>query len=679
VLWLISSTVSYAHNDPNASMPAVRALRTDAPITVDGALDEPFWQQAEVSGQFIDLRTGEPAEQQTSVRIAYTRTHLYIAVECFDDHMDQIHASELREDRFFQGDDWVEVHLDPTHSHRAKYAFFSNPLGTRVDASEGPGGAFSTAWSAEWELEARMTKDRWTFEMSLPLGIMNYTQADHQTWGINFTRKLVHTDTTSFWSFNVSDYFKPRFFGHLTDLDLADSQFDRNMEFTPYVSSRVDYNGETHTTAQTGADVSFRLTPSVITAWTLNPDFGQVEADSDTIELRDTERFLTEKRLFFREGDELLRMSNRLYYSRRFTDIDAGTKASGDWGDYKFSFLNIHGDTTHSGITHEGNSSVFRVLQNVGQNSNLGYYLSASEFEQGHSRVLGQDGSFYLAKDWHYRYQLAVSDDRLPNDLGATAKDRTDYLGNTSLNYEKYPWDIIVGYNGISKDFNPVLGFIPRRNIFGPYVTTIYGLRSSTKWYKNFKVLSDVRYYEDDEHEATLRDYNFRTSVELQNDLGFFSGYEDEFHAPFNNKRADMGISLFESDFWRSMDMGWAFGTFEEIDYDELIFGKRFKPMERWPIRYEFTIRFEEEQPNKDDTLWLNRVVFDYFFSDNMWLKSSIQHRSTNVHNVSLIYGWEFVKDAKWYLVYNNVREDETGVHSDIAQSLFTKVSFTFR
>ncbi len=676
---LICGRVSYAHHDPAASVPSVRALRTEASITVDGVLDEPFWQQAEVSGQFTDLRTGDPAKEQTSVRIAYTRTHVYIAVECFDSHMDQIHASELREDRFFKGDDWVEVHVDPAHSHRAKYAFFSNPLGTRVDASEGPGGEFSTAWSAEWELEAHMYEDRWTFEMSLPLGIMNYTQADDQTWGINFTRKLIHTDTISFWSFNDTDYFKPRFFGHLTDLNLADSQFDRNMEFTPYVSSRVDTNGQTDTDAQTGADVSFRLSPSVITAWTLNPDFGQVESDADTIELRDTERFLPEKRLFFREGDELLRMKNRLYYSRRFTDIDAGAKASGDWGDYKFSFLNIYGDTTHSGVTHGGNSSVFRVLQNVGQNSNLGYYASASEFELGHSRVLGQDGSFYVDENWHYRYQLAVSDDRLPDDLGAATKDRTDYLGHTSLNYENYPWDIVAGYDGISQGFDPVLGFIPRRNIFGPFVTTAYGIRSSTQWYKDFKVVSDVRYYEDNEHEAQLRDYNFEASVNLQNDIGFSGAYEDEYHAPFNNTRTETEIELFESDYWRSLDLGWAFGTFEEVGYDELIFGKRFKPMERWPIRYEFTIRFEEEQPHEDDTIWLNRVVFDYFFSDDMWLKGSIQHRSTNVHNVSFIYGWEFITDAKWYLVYNNVRQDETSVHTDIAQSLFTKVAFTFR
>ena len=71
----------------------------------------------------------------------------------------------------------------------------------------------------------------------------------------------------------------------------------------------------------------------------------------------------------------------------------------------------------------------------------------------------------------------------------------------------------------------------------------------------------------------------------------------------------------------------------------------------------------------------------DYFFTDDMWLKSSLQHRSTKVHNISLIYGWEIIKDAKWYLVYNNVQEEDadSALDHSPAQSLFTKFAYTFR
>jgi hypothetical protein len=140
------------HNDPQAAVPSLRVLKVEAPLVVDGVPDEPFWAQAPVVTGLLDIRTGQPADQQTTMLVAYTRTHLYLAVECFDDQIEHIHASEQRADRSFTGDDWVEIHFDPPHTHRSKYAFFANPPGTRADANEGPSGVFNCGWSAEWDL-----------------------------------------------------------------------------------------------------------------------------------------------------------------------------------------------------------------------------------------------------------------------------------------------------------------------------------------------------------------------------------------------------------------------------------------------------------------------------------------------------------------------------------------------
>jgi hypothetical protein len=73
----------WAHQETDRVVPSLGALRIDSPVTLDGILDEPFWEQAEVATNFINTRTGEPEAQQTKARVAYTRTHLYIAVECF--------------------------------------------------------------------------------------------------------------------------------------------------------------------------------------------------------------------------------------------------------------------------------------------------------------------------------------------------------------------------------------------------------------------------------------------------------------------------------------------------------------------------------------------------------------------------------------------------------------------
>lgn len=663
----------FAHDDPHASVPSVAALKVNEELTVDGRLTEPFWIECEIATDFIDTRTQKPAEDQSVVRIAYTREYLYFAVECFDRSIQDLHASERREDRQFAGDDWVEVHFDPTHSHRSKYAFFSNPLGTKSDANEGPSGVFNRGWTVEWDLAATIGDDRWTFEMRIPFSVLNYYQSDNQTWGLNFTRYLVRSDVTSFWSYNPTDFYKPRYFGHLTGLDLADSVFNHNLEITPYISTRVDFNDETHSLFQTGVDVNYRLTPSITSAWTINPDFGQVEADDDTIELRDTERFLEEKRLFFREGNELLNMRKRLYYSRRFTDIQTGAKISGEWDEFKFALFNIHGDTSHDEVRY-GNSTIVRAIQNIGERSTLGYYLSAAELEDGHSRVASMDGELFIDDDWRYLFQTSAADDR--NWEGhALVKDRVDFLGNAALRYSRYPWSVDIGYDAITDEFNPALGYIPRRDIFGPYTHITYNHQADDRFYKDLFVGFDTALYGNEDGSTTLRDYDLFSKLVFPNDMGIKFSQQFDYHNPYDNVRTSAGFVLNDSDFYKRTDFDYAIGEFEDTRYHEFEIGKNFKPFDRWPIRYEFVIRFEDRPDGNEDTVWLNRIVFDYYFTDVMWLKTSLQHRDEHVHNISVIYGWEFVKDAHWYLVFNSVADEG----EDTVHSVFAKITYTFR
>ena len=672
-LWLFDAATLLAHDDPSSVAPSLKALKVEGPVKVDGILDEPFWQQAEVATDFIDSRTRQRASQQTKVRIAYTQTDLYIAVEAFDDKIEELHATERREDRFFTGDDFVQIHVDPGHNHRTKYGFFSNPLGTRLDGIEGfSGSSWSTGWSADWQLAAKILDDRWVFEMRIPFGVMNYHRKDGQTWGINFTRRIPRLDSYTFWSFSPTDSFRPHHFGHLTNLDLTDSKFVRNLEVSPYVSSRVDFNGKTHSTFEAGIDTSFRLTPSTIAALTLNPDFGQVEADEDTIELRDTERFLPERRLFFREGGELLEMHHRLYYSRRFTDILTGAKVSGESRNLNFAFLNIEGDTIHDG-TRNGNSSVLRAVQHLGQRSSVGYYLDASELDDGHSRVASTDGYFFLTDAVRFAYQGSVADDRRTDPSRNPTKNRTDFLGYGALSYENYPWFFTLSYDAITKGFDPALGLIFRRNVFGPAFAAAYRSDTEKAWYKQLSVGFDHHYYENEDRAAVLRDYRLSSRVVFPNDLGVSASHSYDFHAPYYNRRTTSRLSINTSDLWRSFDIGWAGGVFQEVDYNELSIGKPYKPFERLPIRYELGLRFEDLPDGGSHIAWLNRIVFDYFIKDDMWVKASLQHRDASVHNISVIYGWKIRPKIQWYLVFNSVEE-----RKETANSVFTKWVYTF-
>ncbi|MCF7708666.1 MAG: carbohydrate binding family 9 domain-containing protein [Verrucomicrobia bacterium] len=669
---LTFSAMVVAHDDPSADVPSFKAIKVDAELVVDGALDEEFWADAPVTTGFIDERTKRKAEEQTLARIAYTDKYIYIAVECLDSDIEKVYATERREDRDFDADDWVEVHIDPMHSHRMKYAFFSNPLGTKADAKEGPSGDFNRGWTAEWDLEARILEDRWVFEMRIPFSILNYQRSEDQTWGINFTRMLRRTDTLSFWSFNPTDTYKPRYFGHLTGLDLEETEFDRNWETSPYISGRYDFNGDTDTTLNVGLDLSFRLTPSITTSWALNPDFGQVEADEDTIALRDTERFLPEKRLFFREGSELMRMPHRLYYSRRFTDINAGGKVSGQWDGLNFSVLNIHGELVHDD-EFNGNTTVGRLMQNVGEKSSIGYYVTDSEFEEGHSRVVSSEGYLFITDAWQYHYQLSFAEENLELDDGNAGKDSMDFLGYSSIRYEEYPWEFSLGANAISKEFNPVLGYIPRRDIFGPTFRAEFSQETDEAWYKDLWISYNTQYYQNSDNQNALHDHSMYARTVLQNDVGFVIGHSEDYHRPYRNRRTRLGGSLFSSDYWKRIELDYSFGEFEKTDYHEIGLEKNFKPFDRLPIRYEFTIRFEDEPWGESRTVWLNQLIFDYYFTDKMWLKNSIQNRSTGTRNISVIYGWEFFENTFIYFVFNNVEDGEAE-----GNSVFSKFVKTF-
>ena len=661
-----------AHDRPDAPVPSLATLKVTEAMVVDGLLDEPFWGRCPVGGGMVDMRSQQPAAEQTTVRIAYTDEFLYLGVECLDSDMSRIYATEQREDRAFQGDDWVEVHIDPPHNHRGKYAFFTNPLGTRADANEGPSGQFNYGWSADWDCAAKILADRWTFEMRIPLKVLNFFRRDGQRWGFNLTRLQRRTDVTSFWAFTATDMYKPRNFGHLTGLDLAQASFDRNWEFTPYISTQTDFNGDVDTFFSTGIDIGTRLAPAVTAALTINPDFGQIEADDDTIELRDTERFLSERRPFFREGEELIRMPQRLYYSRRFTEIDAGLKSTGLGRGYSFIAQNLQSEIATGDNQFYGNSTVVRVMQDVRERSYLGYYGAFSALEEGHAGAASVDGYFFLNDAWRVRFQGAAADEDLS--VADVARRTTDFLGNASLIYSLYPWEFQLSYDAITDEFNPVLGYIPRQDIFGPSLLAMYNRKAGTGWYKELGFTYNPRYYVDGGGDRKLDDQAVYGNTVFRNDLGVRLGYANEYHRPYYNHRVSAGTDLWASDYYKSVNFTWANGRFEETDYNELMFGKRFKFWERLPIKEELVVRFEDRPQGDQETVWLNRVVFDLFLRSNMWLKGSIQVRDRGIHNYSVIYGWEFRRKAWLYLAYNDV--DETG--DDQGRSIFAKMTYTF-
>ena len=106
----------------------------DAPV-IDGRLDEAIWAAAEPIGGFLqrDPVEGEPASEDTIIRVAYDEDALYIAARLFDRQPSAIVRQLSRRDVVVEADA-LDVYLDPHHDHLTGAQFGVSAAGVQRDA-----------------------------------------------------------------------------------------------------------------------------------------------------------------------------------------------------------------------------------------------------------------------------------------------------------------------------------------------------------------------------------------------------------------------------------------------------------------------------------------------------------------------------------------------------------------
>ncbi len=324
---------------PAAAEPRVYTTsRTEAPPRIDGSLDDSVWGAVPWSGEFTQTEPaeGEPPACQTRFKILYDDRNLYLAYQAFDPEPAQIARILARRD-YFPGD-WVEVNIDSYHDHRTAFSFTASVSGTQGDefVSE-DGDNWDASWDPVWEHRARIDPEGWTAEARIPLSQLRYRDAPEQTWGLQVQRRLYRREERSTWQHiprSKSGWVSR--FGELRGIRGIPPQ--RQVELLPYAvaqterSPRVAGNpfadgSDTRVTA--GLDGKMGITGDIIADFTVNPDFGQVEADPSEVNLTAFETFFEEKRPFFIEGKNIFELrvapsiaygthtTDRLFYSRR--------------------------------------------------------------------------------------------------------------------------------------------------------------------------------------------------------------------------------------------------------------------------------------------------------------------------------------------------------------------------
>ena len=499
--------IDYKTASVDRKLPAVRAA---GPITIDGTLNEPDWRRAPVASGFIqnDPHEGEPASEETEVRVLYDADKLYVGVFAHDREPEGIITSEVTKDfNRLLGDDF-EIVLDTFHDQRNGYMFAINARGAKWDAQMiNEGREINANWDALWDVKARITETGWYAEIAIPFRTLRFSSADEQTWGINFQRRIRRRNEDSFWAPLPRIYDLQRVSMAGTLERLQGVRPGNDLRIKPYVLGSsgksnlvkigTDFNG--------GFDVKYGVRSGLTWDFTIKTDFSQVEADEQQVNLTRFNLFFPEKRDFFLENSGIFqfglntrgvggagavpaggglggRQNNTqdaiLFFSRRIGLSDdneaipilGGTRLTGRVGDYSIGAFNIQQRSTKASAAT--NFAALRLRRNVLSNSDVGILVLNKDVDGPRdNRLIGADANFRFFENLNV---FAFTAKTLSPAAVSPGSGR-DVMGRAGFSYRDVAWEFSLTYLQIGERVNDEMGFLPRTGIskihwtMGPY------------------------------------------------------------------------------------------------------------------------------------------------------------------------------------------------------------------
>lgn len=336
ILLICPGLILLSQNVKSKNQPVEKKIyqtsRLTSAILMDGQLIESAWEAVPWAGDFIQFqpREGKPPSQATQFKILYDDDHLYVGFQCFDKEPDSIVRRLSRRDHF--PGDWVEINIDSYHDLRTAFSFTYSVSGVRNDELISNNGNFDDNWNPIWSGKSHIDSLGWSAEIKIPFSQLRFGNESDKVWGIQVMRRLFRHEERSIWQYiPQSSGGWVSGFGELHGLKNIKPR--RQVELAPYLVAKAEsYKPEPgnpfldgkDTRLTVGADGKIGVTNDLTLDFTVNPDFGQVEADPSQVRIDGFQNFFDEKRPFFVESANI--------YNYQLTGSEAG-------GDYDADLL----------------------------------------------------------------------------------------------------------------------------------------------------------------------------------------------------------------------------------------------------------------------------------------------------------------------------------------------------
>jgi hypothetical protein len=460
---------------------SVTLARTEAALRLDGRLDEAAWQTA--PAVYLTQQSpqpGGPTPYQTKVRVLRTEDALYFGFLCRDPEPGKIAVRTWRRDGEMGGDDTVGIVLDTYGDRRTGYFFTVNAAGARADGLISDPEHPSLDWDGIWDARTRRTAEGWSAEVLIPLRTLNFTPG-LEVWGINFQRFVARDRVTLRWAGSTLDAFFYDLSRAGTLRGVADLRQGHGLEVSPYLLGRLTEQFARAPRAWQGAlggDLTWKITPQLVTVFTVNTDFAETEVDARQINLTRFPLFFPEKRAFFLEGLNQFEFGLGLgryfipFFTRRIgllegrpIPIQAGAKLNGRIGRWNLAALEVQ--TRATALAPAVNLGAFRASYDLTPQFRVGTLVTHGDPEGRRENSLVGFDAVWRTSRFRGDKNLLIGGwtaftrgDRRPEQ---TAGSRSGW--GFKVDYPNDLVDCSLTLYQVGPTLDPALGFLPRPGV----------------------------------------------------------------------------------------------------------------------------------------------------------------------------------------------------------------------
>jgi hypothetical protein len=749
LLNLIIFSVLFASNlvAGDDSLFTVTIPRVSGSIKVDGFLNDAVWKEATTIKNFYSYRPidGQPAGEQTAVLLGYGSSSLYIAFVCFDSKPFNIRSTICNRDEITD-DDYIELFLDTFNSGKEAYLFSFNPYGIQADGMYVDMGQIDYTPDYIHYSEGRLFAKGYIIEAEIPFKSIRFPETENMEWGIMVGRRIWHLDQDNIWpaiSRNSTTFISQ--FAKLNGIEniISGNNIEVLPEFTATRYGEVNPDDgkfvEEPTEKQIGVNLKVGLFSDLTLDLAYNPDFSQVEANPDLIDVnRRFPLYYEEKRPFFLEGTTIFTTPLQVLYTRRLVNPLMAGKLTGNLGagyelgllgdvdeyygsdeflaeralEYSLEDSAFNDSTFYDKYSGEKSfHTILRMRKEIFKYSKIGAIYSDTRLKDSFSRTYGIDGDLIIAEDYSLTFQALHSEtkDMVLNYKNDPAFYLNLFRGSSTFNFQLF-------YTDIFPDFEMANGFLQRDADYREIGTQVwYDIRSEDSFvYLIRPTLYLTQMYDHDPKEhikngQKIESYispsiNLMTRGQISLSGSYFRQFEDYLGYGFDLNQYLVNFSS------QTIPWFYTFGYFfwgDGIYYDAVYYGQEpflgyqhtinwgfdFKPISQWATRlsgnhYVFKGYDRPSRTYVSQDILRLRTIFQ--FTKDIYLRVILEQNNYYKDlDVNILAGWEPSPGTVLFIGYNDYYTRDPSFlnslgktsleYTRFARGLFFKFSYLIR